>query len=401
MIKIRQLFNRDRVENPAEELAAQLRKSGFPDQIKPGSRIAVTAGSRGIHGIPVIIRTVVDALKGAGALPFIIPAMGSHGGGTAEGQAEMLESLGITEASMGVPVVSSIETVELGTTPSGSTAYMDRNAFNSDGIVIINRIKIHTAYHGHVESGLCKMVAVGLGKRNGAASLHRHGLGDAVVENFRIAREKANILFGVGILENAFDETLAFRVVSADDFESVDHELLERCREIVPRVPFSKFDILIVDEMGKNISGTGMDTNIIGFWRRFGGERIPDYRTLIVRDLTPESHGNAMGIGFADLTTHRLVDKIDYKPTYTNGIASATWSIARIPITLENDRECLSAALEQHEPGNAKIIRIKNTLELEELYISENLAETAKKRTDLEITGQPEDIKFDENGNII
>jgi len=401
MIKIRQLLNRDRVENPVEELTAQLRKSGFLEQIKPGSRIAVTAGSRGIHGIPIIIRTVVDALKGAGALPFIVPAMGSHGGGTAEGQTEMLESLGITEASMGVPVVSSVETVELGKAPSGSTAYMDRNAFNSDGIVVINRIKIHTAFHGHVESGLCKMTAVGLGKRNGAASLHRYGLGEAVVENFRIAREKTNILFGVGILENAFDETLDFRVVSADDFESADHELLERCREIVPRVPFNKFDILIVDEMGKNISGTGMDTNIIGFWRRFSGERIPDYRTLIIRDLTPESHGNAMGIGFADLTTRRLVDKIDYKPTYTNGIASATWSIVRIPITLENDRECLNVALEQHEPGNAKIIRITNTLELEELYISENLAETAKKRTDLEIIGQPEDIKFDENGDII
>ena len=324
--------------------------------------------------------------------------MGSHGGGTAEGQTEMLESLGITEASMGIPVVSSVETVELGKAPSGSTTYMDRNAFNSDGIVVINRIKIHTAYHGHVESGLCKMTAVGLGKRNGAASLHRHGLGEAVVENFRIAREKANILFGVGILENAFDETLAFSVVSADDFESADHELLERCREIVPRVPFNNFDILIVDEMGKNISGTGMDTNIIGFWRRFGGERIPDYHTLIIRDLTPESHGNAMGIGFADLTTHRLVDKIDYKPTYTNGIASATWAIVRIPITLENDRECLRVALEQHESGNAKIIHIKNTLELEELYISENLIEEAGGRDDLEINGETVDMQFDREG---
>ena len=382
-------------------MAERIRHSGFLEQIRPGSRIAVTAGSRGIRGIPAIIRTVVDELKEAGALPFIVPAMGSHGGGTAEGQLDMLESLRITETSMGVPIVSSIKTVKLGKTPSGATAYMDRNAFDSEGIVVINRIKIHTAFHGHIESGLCKMVAVGLGKRDGAAALHRYGLGDAVVECFSIAREKANILFGVGIIENAFDETLDFRVVKAEDFESADHEFLERCRKIVPRVPFKKFDILIVDEMGKNISGTGMDTNVIGFWRRFGGERIPDYRTLIVRDLTPESHGNAMGIGFADLTTRRLVDKIDFKPTYTNGIASATWAIVRIPITLENDGECLRVALEQHEPGQARIIRIKNTLELEELFISENLLGETGNRDNLEIASEAEDMEFDSNGNLI
>ena len=369
------------------------------DHQPPPARV-VQATVAGFHGFE-LPHGQLALPGGVGHVVFLDELQGSHGGGTAEGQTEMLESLRITEASMGVPVVSSIETVELGKAPSGSTAYMDRNAFNSDGIVVINRIKIHTAFHGHVESGLCKMTAVGLGKRNGAASLHRYGLGEAVIENFRIACEKANILFGVGILENAFDETLAFRVVSADDFESADNELLERCREIVPRVPFNKFDILIVDEMGKNISGTGMDTNIIGFWRRFGGERIPDYRTLIIRDLTPESHGNAMGIGFADFTTRRLVDKIDYKPTYTNGIASATWAIVRIPITLENDRECLRVALEQHEPGSAKIIRIKNTLELEELYISENLIEKAGNRDDLEIIGQPEDMQFDNDGFLV
>lgn len=400
MIKIRQLFSRERIENPPEELSHRIRESGHLLQVKPGARIAVTSGSRGIRGIAALTRTVVDELKKAGAQPFIIPSMGSHGGGTAAGQLDMLESLGITESLMGAPVMSSIETDSIGTTPAGTPVFMDRNARAADGVVVINRIKIHTAYHGHIESGLCKMVAVGLGKREGAAVLHNAGLGDEVIESFRVARRAITILFGVGILENAFDETLDIRVAGPDDFESADHELLERCRTIVPRIPFDTFDILIVDEMGKNISGTGMDTNIIGFWRRFGGERIPDYSTLIVRDLTPESHGNAMGIGFADLTTRRLVDKIDFKSTYTNGITSGTWAIVRIPITLENDRECLRVALEKHKPGTAKIVRIKNTLDLGELYVSENLTEEVRRRENLGIIDEPEEVRFDSDGNI-
>ena len=400
MIKIRQVFSRERIENPPEELSRRIRESGHLSLMKPGARIAVTSGSRGIHGIAALTKTVVDELKRAGARPFIIPSMGSHGGGTAAGQLEMLESLGITESSMGVPVISSIETDRIGTTPDGTPVFMDRNAHAADGVVIINRIKLHTAFHGRVESGLCKMVAVGLGKRENAAVLHNVGLGDEVIESFRVARSAITILFGVGILENAFDETLDIRVVGPEEFESTDHELLERCRTIVPRIPFDAFDILIVDEMGKNISGTGMDTNIIGFWRRFGGERIPDYRTLIVRDLTPESHGNAMGIGFADLTTWRLVNKIDFKPTYTNGITSGTWAIVRIPITLENDRECLRVALEKHTPGTARVVRIKNTLELEELYVSENLSDEVRRHENLEIVGGPEELRFGSDGNI-
>jgi len=401
MLKIRQLFSRDRIENPSQELTARLRDSGVLERIKPGARIAVTSGSRGIHGISIITKTIVDELKKAGAAPFIVPAMGSHGGATAEGQLKMLESLDITEKTMGIPILSSMETVTLGATPSGAPVFMDRNAFEANGIVVVNRIKFHTAYRGRVESGLCKMVAAGLGKREGAAIIHRFGLGDVIVEAFRVIREKAPILFGVGILGNAFDETLDFKVAAAEDFESVDSELLKRCRDILPRLPFNKLDILIVDEMGKNISGTGMDTNVIGFWRRFGGERIPDYKTLIVCDLTPQTHGNALGIGFADLTTQRLVDKIDFKSTYTNSITTGFWMTARIPITLENDSECIRVALEKHEPGKAKIVRIKNTLELEVSSVSENLSGEVEKRDDLEISGENEEIVFDSDGNIM
>ena len=213
--------------------------------------------------------------------------------------------------------------------------------------------------------------------------------------------EKRRSSSGSGLLENAFDETLDIRIARPDEFETVDHELLLRSRDVVPRIPFDEFDILIVDEMGKNVSGTGMDTNIIGFWRRFGGERHPDYRTLIVRDLTPESHGNAMGIGFADLTTRRLVDKIDFTPTYTNGIASGTWAIVRIPITLENDRACITTALGKHEPGAARVIRIKNTLDLEYLHISENLLGPVWARDDLTVAGKPRSMRFDRSGNLL
>jgi hypothetical protein len=402
MVKIRQVFDRSRFEDIESELTARIKASGVLAKVKPGARIAVTAGSRGIHRIPKILGMVIRLLKSAGAEPFIIPAMGSHGGGTAAGQIEMLESLGITEESMGVPIRSSMETEILGRTPSGAPVNMDRNALSSDGIVVVNRAKLHTAFHGEVESGLCKMVAVGLGKKNGAETMHMHGLGREIVEAFRVVRERTGkILFGVGILENAFDETCDLRVAEPADFEAVDGEFLERCRALIPRIPLSAFDILIVDEMGKNISGTGMDTNIIGFWRRFGGTKDPDYHTLIVRDLTPESHGNAMGIGFADLIPKRLFDKIDLQSTYTNGIASNTWSIVRIPITLEHDRACIETALGKHPAGTARVVRIRNTLDLESLEVSENLLGAFEGNPCIEIGGEPHPMRFNPGGMLL
>ncbi|MFC1540822.1 DUF362 domain-containing protein [Candidatus Latescibacterota bacterium] len=401
MIKIKQLFKRDSIENPSGELSLRLRDSVFIRRIRPDARIAITAGSRGINGIDALIRAVADVLKDAGAKPFVVPAMGSHGGATPDGQREMLESFGITEDAVGVPIMSSMETEITGITSAGENVYMDKNAFDADGIVVMNRIKLHTAYRGKVESGLCKMVSVGLGKRDGAESIHRQGLGDVIVESFRVSRDTGKLLFGIGILENAFDETCEFRIAGPDEFETVDSELLEKCTQIMPRIPFDEFDILIVDEIGKNLSGTGMDTNVIGFWRRIGGERKPDYKTLIVRDLTEESHGNALGVGFADLVTRRLFNKIDFSATYTNGITTGNWSTVRLPITLETDSLCVTTALNKHTEGTARIVRIKNTLELEELYISEPLLEEAEHRENLEITGEPEEMKFDSDGNLI
>jgi hypothetical protein len=402
MINIRQVFDHSQIEDIEGELTARITASGMLSRVKPGMRIAITAGSRGIDRIPRILKTVIGLLREKGAKPFIVPAMGSHGGGTARGQMEMLESLGIIEKSMGVPVISSMETATLGKTSSGAPVFMDKNALSADGIVVINRVKLHTAYHGRVESGICKMVAVGLGKKNGAETMHMYGLGEVIAEAFRIARDATGkILFGVAILENAFDRTLDFQISAPEDFEQKDSAFLERCRSLIPRIPLKTFDMLIVDEMGKNISGTGMDTNIIGFWRRFGGEKNPDYKTLIVRDLTPESHGNAMGIGFADLIPQKLYDKIDLKATYTNGIASNTWSIVRIPITLENDRECVRVALEKLPAGSARVVRIKNTLFLDELQVSENLLPALRENPCIEITGEAAPMQFDSSGNLM
>ena len=399
MVRIRQRLNRERLDNPATELRDRLRKSGLLDGPEPGARIAITAGSRGIHGIAGLLATVARELKRAGAEPFIVPAMGSHGGGTAAGQVNVLAGMGITEETIGAPIISSMETVLLGVTRDGVPVYMDRHAAASDGIVVVNRVKVHTAFHGPRESGLCKMVAVGLGKRDGAETFHARGMGDVLADMAAVARAHAPMLCGVAILENAAEETLDISIAVPDDFEWVDAGLLERSREIVPGLPVRRFDILIVDRMGKNISGTGMDTNVIGFWRRYGGERDPDYRTLIVLDLTTESGGNAMGIGMADLITRRLADAIDMETTWTNAMTSQ-WALGRIPIIREHDRACIEAALRAHDPLAARVVRVTDTLHLETCAVSGPLIAEIEDRQDIEIVGRPEPMRFDTAGSL-
>jgi len=400
MVKIRQRFARDRLDDPAAAVSAGLASSGLLDAVRPGMRIAVTAGSRGIASIPGMLRAVAGELRARRAEPFIVPAMGSHGGCTAVGQARMLVSLGITEEAVGAPVVSSMETVEIGRTPSGAPVFMDRAALGADGIVAVNRVKIHTAFHGDIESGLCKMVVVGLGKKRGAETFHRFGMGGVLADSFRVARREAKLLAGVAILENAYDETMDVRIAAPADFETVDREMLAVSRGIVPRIPISPFDILIVDEMGKNISGTGMDTNVVGFWRRYGGERDPDYSTLIVLSLTPESHGNAMGIGLADLTTKRLVESVDFDATYANALTSQ-FAMGRTPVALASDRDCLEAALARHDTVAARIVRIRNTLHLEELSVSENLLPALAGNPSCETAGDPAPMRFDADGFLV
>ena len=400
MITISQQFPRDKIDDPALNLKKQFIASELSSRIKPGSKIAITAGSRGIAGIAGIVSAVVEILKEEGAEPFLVPAMGSHGGGIADGQLVVLDHLGITESSTGAPIHSSMETTILGKTASGADVHVDRLAAGADGIVVVNRVKAHTAFHGNIESGLCKMIAVGLGKHRGAEVAHSHGLGDVIVEHARYAMERLPFLFGVAILENAYDETADIMVVPPDKFEEADREFVARSRKLIPRLPVDTFDILIVDEMGKNISGTGMDTNVIGFWRRYGGERDPDYDTLIVRSLTPESNGNAMGIGLADLTTHRLADTIDFKATYANAITSQLL-LGKLPVTLDTDRDCIEAVLGKYTSGAEWIVRIKNTRDLATLSVSENLVPALTGLEHVETSGKPVDMQFDDEGFLL
>ena len=402
LTRVRQTFDTTRLEDAAAAVATGLKNLPPVSKIKPGARIAITAGSRGIHNLVKMTRAAVDTVKALGGQPFVVPAMGSHGGATDEGQKALLADLGISEAAMDCPVVSSVQVEEIGRTPSGHPVYFDKNALHADGVIAINRVKLHTIFRGEVESGLCKILAVGLGKHKGAQQIHRVGTQPFMVETARVVLAKAPILAGVAVLENSLDETLEIHVVPRERFEATDAALLRRCWQIIPRIPFDPLDVLIVDEMGKNISGTGMDTNIIGIGGRAGGKMTmgtPVVSTIVILGLTPETHGNANGIGLADLTTRRVVDAIDYKSTYTNVLTTRLWSAGRLPVILESDREAVEVAVGETPPEELRLVRIKNTLHLEELDISEALLSEARK-LGLGIAGEPRPLEFDETGSV-
>jgi hypothetical protein len=299
-------------------------------------------------------------------------------------------------------VVSSVQVEEIGRTPSGHPVFFSKDALHADGVIAINRVKLHTIFRGDVESGLCKILGVGLGKHRGAQQIHRVGTQPFLVETARVILANAPILAGVAVLENSLDETMEIHVVPRERFEATDTALLKRCWQIIPRVPFDPLDALIVDEMGKNISGTGMDTNIIGIGGRVGGKMMmgtPAVSTIAILGLTPETHGNANGIGLADLTTRRVVDAIDYKSTYTNVLTTRLWSAGRLPVILETDREVVEVAVGETPLDELRLVRIQDTLHLEALDISEPLLPEAK-RLGLEIAGEPRPVAFDASGRI-
>ncbi len=402
LVRVRQEFDRTRLEDPCGTVAAGLKKLVPAGRLNPGARVAITAGSRGICDLVAMTRAAADAVKSLGGRPFIVPSMGSHGGATDEGQRNLLADLGISEDSMGCPVLSSMEVVEIGRTAAGVPVYLDRHAFQSDGIIVINRIKPHTAFRGEVESGLCKMLAVGLGKHKGAQQMHAAGLGPTLVEAARMILARAPVLAGIAVLENSLDQTAEIHVVPPERFEETDRTLLRRAWQTLPRIPFDPLDVLIVDEMGKNISGTGMDNNVIGIGPRVGGKMEmghPAVSTIVVLGLTPETHGNANGIGLADLTTRRLVDSIDYKATYTNVLTTRLWSAGRLPVILETDREAIETAVGETPPDRVRLVRIKNTLHLEELEISEALVPEARAKG-LRVVRQPRALSFDVTGRL-
>jgi hypothetical protein len=411
MVRVRQHFERPKVEDIPATIRATLERLDLSKSIRPGQSVALTAGSRGIANIPLVLRSVADFLKQLGAKPFLVPAMGSHGGGKAEGQRAVLESYGITEAFVGAPIRSSMEVVSLGTTSEGWPVVLDRHAAEADHIGVVARIKPHTGYHGTIESGLLKMMMIGLGKHAGALNYHRilleQPFGEVVRSAGKTIRARAPIAFGLGIVENAYDDTARLEGVLPADFETREQEMLVLAKRWLARLPLSKADLLIIDEIGKDISGSGMDTNVVGRKRAFRGDTSatgqPEMRLIFVRDLTPKTHGNAAGIGLADFTTTRLVRSMNYKATIINCLTAGYPEGANLPVHFETDREVLDAALAiigTRPPEEARIMRIRNTLMLEELECSEPCLNDGNRATEFSATSPPRALAFDPQGNI-
>jgi hypothetical protein len=406
MIRLRQTFARPRVADIPRAVAETLAGAGLP--VKRGDTVAVGAGSRGIANIGVIVGAVVRYLRDLGARPFVFPAMGSHGGGTPEGQLSVLAHYGITEATMGCPVRATMEVTQVGEA-LGLPVWLDRYAGEADWIGLVNRVKPHTDFKGSIESGLFKMMTIGLGKYRGAVQYHRaniqHGYETVITAVGREMLAKARLGFGLGIVENGYDETAQIEAFKPEDLEAGERRLLKSAREWMARLPFSPIDVLIVEQMGKNISGSGMDTNVIGRpsnpHEPFPAE--PKILWIVTLDLTDESYGNATGIGNADFTTRRLVDKIDMKPTLINCITACAPNGAKVPATYETDREAVETALScigLTPPERARVLRITSTLVLGEIEVSEAYAAEVDKRHDLIALGESR-LGFDATGRLL
>jgi len=412
MVGVQQKIPSPRIEDYVSAIRDELRKKNLHSRIKPGWRIAITAGSRGIAHYPEILATVVDEVKRAGGEPFLIPAMGSHGGATPEGQLLVLKSLGIAPETVGAPIYSSMEVDEVGRLDNGTTVYVDRIALKADGIIVVGRVKPHTDFKGKIESGLMKMMAIGLGKQKGAEMIHWYqseGYHKLIPAAAKLIMKKAPILLGLAIVENASQEITIVKALAPEEIEHEEMKLLEKAKELLARLPFKEIDVLIVDEIGKDVSGVGMDTNVIGrFW--LPGEsdpRTPKIKRIVVLDLSEETHGNAIGIGLADLTTKRAVSKIDYDTTFVNCLTAGSLETGRIPVFLPNDRDAIATALRTCapiDPRKAKVVRIRNTLEVERFWISESLAEMVKSDRELseriELLSEPRELQFDVLGTL-
>ncbi|MFH1154324.1 MAG: lactate racemase domain-containing protein [Pseudomonadota bacterium] len=409
MYRVRQLVEAPRLDLIEETVSREMQALDLTAYIKPGSRIAITAGSRGIANIDRIYKQVIQVLKDHGARPFLFPAMGSHGRGTAQGQLEVLESLNITEASMGIPILASMDTVRIGTSSAGFPVLVDKHASEADGIVVINRIKPHTDFKGPIESGLLKMMAIGMGKHQGCLQVHKqavqYGYRKVIPEIGSFVLEKLPILFGLGIVENFYDETAFIKAILPENLLEKEAELLTTAKSLMARLPVDDVDILIIDEMGKNISGTGMDTNVIGRIIPAGDGRPlkPSITRIVVLSLTHPSHGNCIGIGLADYTTRRLLDAVDLKALATNAISSMAPEQARLPIAFDTDREAINAAFDTIGailPENARVIHIKNTLELREIHVSRALKAELEEKQGVLLEEKLDPLTFDDQGMI-
>jgi len=395
------------INNIPEELTSQLKAASVLSQIKSGQRIAITLGSRGIANQPLIVRTLIDQLKKAGAEPFVIPAMGSHAGANAKNQKAMIEGLGFTENYLGVPIKSTMEVVQIGTTtPSGLPVYIDKYAYEADGVILVNRVKSHTAFQGPVESGVVKMGVIGLGNQKGAEICHELGfeeMSQRISEIAHITIRKAPVLFGIAMIENAQYNTAEIHVLPQKDIEKKELQLLKRAKDLMVRIPFKSLEVLVIDQIGKEISGSGLDSNVVGRYHTGYGSGGPNVRRISILDISDVSHGNGNGLGIADFTTQRAYKKFNFAETYPNALTSNVPVSVKIPMVLPNDRTCIQAAVKTcllQDKKEARLVRIKDTLSLMELEVSENLRVEVETNPKLEIIQGPYDLPFNQDGNL-
>ena len=411
LMRVAQHFEAPTVDDIPGTVRDEVARLKLSSQVKPGQSIAISVGSRGIANIALIVKSLVNELKALGGKPFLVPAMGSHGGGIAENQRGIIESYGVTEEFTGAPIRASMETVEVGRTEEGVPVLFDRLAFEADHVAVVARVKPHTGFNGEIESGLHKMMLIGFGKHKGAALYHQaiiHFSWDQMVRSIaRTVIEKCGVLLGLGIVENQYDQTALIEAVAPGDFLEREKELLVLAKRWMPRLPFESIDLLVVDRIGKDISGAGMDTNVIG--RKYNDHRatdseLPRITRIYVRDLTDETHGNASGLGMAEYCHRRAVDRMNREATYINCMTGNAPSGASIPITFDNDRKALSLALGTVglvEPEQAKVVRIHDTLDLREILVSEAYLPEVESRGDLSVVAPLADLKFDSNGDFL
>lgn len=381
MYRVQQLFSKECLKDVAGATARELEKPEITAKLRPGMRVAVAVGSRGIRNLPVIVKTVVDSIRHTGAKPFIVSAMGSHGGGSEEGQRAVLSNYGITEEAMGVPVVTKTEVVKLGETSRGIAVYFDQTAYESDLIVPINRIKLHTDFVDDIQSGLCKMLVIGLGNHKGCSAVHEEDFdhfGDTLKEAANLIMSRARVGFGVAVLENAYDQTALVEAIPQESMMRREMELVRVAKANMPTLMIPEIDILVVEEIGKNVSGAGFDPNILGksyILHEFVLE-VPKINRMVLLNISPESHGNAIGMGIFDVTTKQVFDQLDYEAIYANGIAVKCIDDCKIPLVAQDEQEALRVAIKVLRGANKnslRIVKIKNTLELEWIEVSEAL----------------------------
>lgn len=407
MVKVKQHFDRKKLNDIPKRIHQELLKYPNPERLN-GMSLAITVGSRGISGLIPVLQETIAFLKQYGAMPFIVPSMGSHGSANAEGQVKILETYGVTEQSMGVPIVSSMEVVQVAEMPDGVPLYLDRVAIEADGIILCNKIKPHADFKGQVESGLLKMLCIGLGNHVGASSLHRYGFHNfhrVIPEAGERLLEKINVPFAIGLVENAYDELMDIEVVEQQDILTLEPQYLEKAKRNIATIQIPDIDVLIIQEIGKNISGEGMDPNVTGRpGSGVGGFRGPNISSTVVLSLTQATHGNGVGIGMADITTRQLVQNLDFSAMYTNAATAGTLATAKIPMVMGNDREAIVFALKTapiHDIQNARIVWIKNTLELDNIYVSEGLKPVVDTLEKAECIGSPIAFHFDSDGKLM